>query len=120
MYTEGFEQLFKMNKSLSAPLSEWSKIATEIYRRTVEQNLEIMSENLSRLSEQAKRLSHVKKPDELFNLQKDCLTEDVNVAIEELQQIMHRSMENMEELTRLYSLRESKPPNYPSEKERNK
>lgn len=103
MQSDGFEQWFKLNKSLTNPLSELSKTATEILRRTAQQNLELMSENCFRLSEQLKRLSHVKKPEELLNFQKDYVNENISATIENTQKIMQLCMENFEEFSKLCS-----------------
>lgn len=102
MHSEDFEQWFKLNKGLTHPLSGWSKAVTEIWRRTTQQNLELIGENFSRLSDQLKRLSNVKKPEDLLTFQKDCLNENISATIENVQKILQLSMENFEEFTKLY------------------
>lgn len=101
MYTEGFDQWLKMSKYLSSPMGDWSKTLTEIIRHTTQQNLEMIGENFSRLSDQCKRLSHARKPEDLLNLQKDILNEDITVAINNTQTLIHTTVENMEEITKL-------------------
>jgi hypothetical protein len=106
MNTEGFEQLFKM-KNLS-PLGDLGKTSTDIFHRITQQNLELISGNLSRISEHLKRLGNIKKPEDLLLLQKDFINENLTAAIENTQKIIHLTMENMEEFTKLCgSLRET-------------
>lgn len=102
MYTEGFEQWFKMNKNMTGPLNEWNKTCTEMGRRIAQQNLEILGDNISRLSDRLKRLSSIRKPEDFFNLQKECLQEDMTAAIEGTQKLIHTTMQNMEEFTKLW------------------
>ena len=101
MYTEGFEQMFKMNKNMSQPLQEWNKNCTEMCRRIAQQNLDLISDNVTRLSDQLKRFTHAKKPEDFFNLQKDCMNEDMAATMETVQKVIHTSMENMEQLTKM-------------------
>lgn len=101
MYNEGFEQFAKLSKHITAPMSEWHKAATDIAQRMTQQQIEIVSENFSRLSDQMKRFSHIKRPEDVITLQKDCLNEDISAVIENSQKLVHMSMENMEELTKL-------------------
>lgn len=103
MYTEGFEQWFKANKNMSAPLAEMGKATTDICRRCAQQNMEMMSENYSRLTDQMKRLSSVRKPEDFFNLQREIINEDITAAMENLQKWTHNALENYEELSRLWS-----------------
>lgn len=100
---EGLDQWFKFNKNLSVPMGEWNKMSVDICRHIAEQNLEILSENLTHLSDQLKRFSHLKKPEDLLHLQKECLNEDVNLLMEDLQKITHQTLENIEEFTKLWS-----------------
>lgn len=102
MYHESFDQLFKVNKNLTAPVSEWNKTLNEIGKRIAEQNLEIIGDNFNRISSQLKRLSSVRKPEDLFNLQKDCLSENISASIDVAQKISHMAMENMEEIAKLW------------------
>jgi len=102
MYNEGFEQWFKLNKNFNAPINEWNKVTTDICKRIAAQNLEIIGESYSLFSERLKRLSNIKKPEDFINLQKDILNEDLTLTLEYLQKIIHLSMENMDELTKLW------------------
>ena len=101
MNTEGFDQFLKMGKNMTGPFGDLQKASTEIFRRIAQQNLEMMGENFSRLSDQVRRLSDVRKPEDFFNLQKQCINEDVTATIENLQKMVHTSMENIEEFTKL-------------------
>lgn len=108
MYIEGFEQMTKINKTLTGPLSEWNHVTIEIYRRMLQQHLELMGENFSRISEQLKRFSDIKKPEDFFNLQKDCLNENINTTIESFHKLMRISMLGFEEYSKLFgSLRDT-------------
>ena len=100
MYTEGFEQWFKLNKNMTA-LSEWNKTTADMCQRVAQQNLSIMEENLTRISDQIKRASSVRKPEEWLTLQKDIINEDITAAVECAQKITHTYMENMDALTKL-------------------
>ncbi|TAK78887.1 MAG: phasin family protein [Gammaproteobacteria bacterium] len=101
MFTEGFEQFFKTNKNLSTPLTEWNKTYTEMCRRIAQKNIEQMGENVSRFSEQLKQLSNMRKPEDFIQWQKECLEEEMAASMEYAQEIIHTSMANMEELTKL-------------------
>jgi translation initiation factor 2 alpha subunit (eIF-2alpha) len=102
MYTEGFDQWAKLNKNFTAPFNEWNKATSEICKRISDQNLELFGENFSRFSDQVKRLSNVKKPEDLFNLQKDLMSENITASIELMQKIIHITMENMEDIAKLW------------------
>lgn len=104
MYAEGIEQLLKANKGFTAPLGEWNKVSADLGRRLLEQNLEllsddleIISENFSLLSDQLRRVSHVKKPDELMNVVRDCMNENINTSIENSQRLLRSTMEHFQE-----------------------
>ena len=101
MYSESLDQWFKANKNFTNPFMEWNKLATEICRHVAEQNIELLGENVSRMSEQLKRISHVKRPDDLLNLQKEIITEDVAAVIENTQKVIHLALESMEQCTKL-------------------
>ena len=103
MQNQGFEQWFKLSKSIPQPIGNVSKAANEIFRRTAQQNLELLSENLSRWSAQLKRLSNVKKPEDFINFQKDSINENISASIENAQKVIQLTMENMEEFTKLFS-----------------
>lgn len=98
-----FEQWFKLNKNLSAPFGEMNKATTDMFKRLSEQNLECVEENIARYTEQLKRLSHVKSPEEWWNLQRECLMENMQAGIETSQKWLQLNRENMEELSSLYS-----------------
>lgn len=103
MYLEGFEQWYKVNKNFTTPAGELSKATTEVLKRITEQNLEIIGENYSRFSDQLRRLSSIRRPEDLINFQRDCLNENLTAAMKNTQKLMHLSLENFEELSRLYS-----------------
>jgi len=99
---EGYDQWFKLNKSWNTPFTEWNKVTMEICKRMAAHNLEMVGENYSRFSERLKRISNIKKPEDFLNLQKDIINEDLTATLEHMQKMVHLSMENMEELTRLW------------------
>ena len=101
MYTEGFDQWFKLCKNINTPFTEWNKTTTEVFRNITQQQLEILEDNMSRVSEQLKRLSGVKKPEDWITLQKDCITEDVTATMEYLQKMSHLSLETMTKMSKL-------------------
>ncbi len=101
MYTEGFDQWLKMSKYLSSPMGDFSKTFAELVRRNAQKNLEMISDNFARFSDQCKRLGNVRKPEDLLNLQKDILSEDIAATINNAQTLVHSTMENMEEITKL-------------------
>lgn len=102
MYTGDMENMFKEG-GFGGSLTSLGKVTTDIYRRTAHENLELISDNLSRLSDQFKKLSNIKKPEDLISLQKECLSEDITATIQTSQKLMHLFMQNMEDLTHLYS-----------------
>jgi hypothetical protein len=101
MYTEGFDQWIKMNKNMTSPLTEWNKATTELCQRAMQQNLELMGENFSRASNQLKRFTSVRKPEELLSLQKECFNEGLTTMLENTQKLIHTTMENLEQFTKL-------------------
>lgn len=101
MYNEGLDNLLKMNKTFTAPLGEWNKAINDIGKRIADQNMEIIAENFTRVSNQLKRLSNVRKPEDFFNLQKDCLSENISAGIDLTQKVIHMTMENFEEISKL-------------------
>lgn len=102
MYTQGFEQWLKMNKTLAAPLSDLNRTATDICSGIIQQNIALMSENFSRISDQLKRLGNVKKPEELIDLQKECLNENISASIEGTQKLAQITIENLEKFIHLF------------------
>ena len=110
MYTEALEQWVKMSKNFipTAKTSDWDKTAAEMCQRVAQQNLEFLGENFSRFSEQLARLSSVKKPEDFFKECMNAQNEDISAAVKYTQDMVRTSMENMEELTDLFtSFRES-------------
>ena len=108
MYTEGFDQWMKMNKNFSSPMSDLSKATTNICRNLTQEGMEMLTDNISLVSDQMKRISSVRKPEDYLNLSRECITEDMNAWMSNIQKIMQLSMQTMEELTRLSSnLRET-------------
>jgi hypothetical protein len=108
MYNENIEQWFKLNKNIGTPVSEMNKATTDMCKRIAEQNLELIEENIARFSNQVKRLSNVRSPEELINLQKDCLSENITAGMETTQKIIQMGMENVEEVSKLLGTTASK------------
>jgi len=102
MYNEGFDQWSKMSKNLNTPLNDLNKATTALYKRLSEKNMELIEANFARFSSQLKRLSSVRKPEEFFNLQKECLTENISASVESTQKIVQITMEAMEELSKIW------------------
>lgn len=101
MYTEGYDQWFKVNKNVALPMAEWNKVTTELCQKITQQNLELMGENFSRVSDQLKRLTSIKKPEDMLSLQKECLDEDLKATMEWTHKYIQLLMENMEVFTKL-------------------
>ncbi len=101
MYTENYEQWFKTSKSFATPLNEWNKTTQEMCQRFTQQQMSLISNQCSRFSEQMKRLTNVKKPEDFVQLQKECLHENIAASIENMQNILLMTMENLEELSKL-------------------
>lgn len=101
MNHDGFEHWMKTGKSWMGPLAEWNKVSTDMMRKLAQQNMELIGENFSRMSDQLKRLSSAKRPEDFINVQRDCLNEDLSAAMESVHKMIHTTMENMEEFTRL-------------------
>lgn len=102
MNIEGYEQWIKLNKNLTTPLSEWNKAATDVYQHMTEHHLAMIRDNFSHLSNQFKRFSDVKKLEDLLDLQKECLNDDLNLLIEDMQKCSQTSLESLEELAKLW------------------
>lgn len=103
MNNDAFEQWYKSTKNFSTPYSGLSKAIADIYQRSIQQHMQLISENLSRTSEQFKRLSEVRKPEDLFELQKEYISENSTATVENMQKMLRTMTENVEELTELYS-----------------
>lgn len=102
MYTEGFEQWVKLNQNLTAPLAELNKTTTQMLQKVYQQQIEMTSDNIARISNQIKRMGHVKKPEEMMTLQKECISENISSAVDNMQKLIQISMQNFEELTKTY------------------
>lgn len=103
MYNEGLEYLNKLNKNLAGPLTELNKAAVEVMHKAAQQHIEIASENIARLSEQVKRAGKVKKPEEIIDLQKEYLNENISAAVDNMQKILQMNIQHIEELTKTCS-----------------
>ena len=103
MYTESFEQWYKMNKNLfnPNPVNDLNRHTTEMWHRITQQNLEMVGETVTRLTEQLNRLSHIKKPEDALKLQSECLQENIQASMDSAQKILSATMKNMEECTKL-------------------
>ena len=99
MSNEGYDQFIKMTKNFSNPVLPEQLIG--IFTKISRENMELMEENVSRFTDQLKRLSQIKRPEELINLQKDCLSEDIKTGMENVQKIAHLSMEHIQDFTKL-------------------
>jgi len=108
MHNENYEPWLKLGKNLSSPLSEWNKTSIDLGKRLAELNLQIINENILRVSTQFRRLSTMKKSEDLFNLQKDCINENISSTIETTQKLIHVAMENMEIIANLWGSTASK------------
>ncbi|MBA3661754.1 MAG: phasin family protein [Gammaproteobacteria bacterium] len=102
MYTEGFDQLFKINKNLTTPLNDATRLAAEICRRNAQKNLELVGENVLLFTNQLKRLSEIRQPQDLLYLQKNAMTEGLAIGMDTLQKVINLSMENIASMTKLY------------------
>ena len=102
MYIEGFEQWFKLNRNLGLPMNDLNKVTSEISKRISEQNMELIEENVARFSNQLKRLSSLKKPEDILNLQKDFISENISASVETTQKIIRMGIQNLEELSKVW------------------
>jgi hypothetical protein len=110
MYIEGFEQWFKLNRNLTTPFTDLNKATTELCRLLAQENLEIIEENFSRWSDQVKRLSSVRKPEDLIHLQKECIHENVQASIGNIQKLVQISLKNFEEFSKIYGTTQATDP----------
>lgn len=97
MYTDHFDQWFKINK-LGAQLGEIHKATSDSFKRITEESIDLMEENLARYSSQLKRLAEVKSLEELPGLQKDCISENIAAAAQNLQRFFQLGLEAQEEI----------------------
>ncbi|OGT42141.1 MAG: hypothetical protein A3F42_06140 [Gammaproteobacteria bacterium RIFCSPHIGHO2_12_FULL_37_34] len=103
MFNENFEQWYK-NKNLFTPTNEWGKQVTElchICQHMAQKNLEMTNENVFRWSDQFKRLTNIKKPEELLNLQRDFINENMSACMQGMQTLMSTCAEGMDEYMKL-------------------
>lgn len=106
MFTEQYEQWFKaMNKPQA--MSEWTKLGTDIFQRSAAQQWRMVEENVTRITDQTKRFASVRKPEDFFNLQKECINENLTASINCVQTMMKSAMENVDAITKLCSQSQS-------------
>lgn len=103
MVTEGFEQYLKLGKTFLNPWGDIGKTYMEIYRRANQEALTIAGENLNRTADQLKRFSDVKRPDELFNLQKEYLNENISAIMGDVQKLINISLGSIEEINKAFT-----------------
>jgi len=104
MLNEHFEQWTK-NKNMFAPTSEWSKQVTELChmcQHIAQKNLEIANESVFRWSDQLKRFSNIKKPEDFFNLQRECINENITACLQNMQTLLSSCTEAADECMKLY------------------
>lgn len=103
MLNTNYDQLFRMGKNFNLPFNEWSKAAAAISQRVMAHNLGIIGEQCSLVSDQLNRLTTIKKPEELLNMQKEFLSENLSLGLKSAKETMALSLENVDELTKLWS-----------------
>lgn len=101
MYNEHFEKWQRLGQNISAPIGDYSKATTDICRHAAQEGLEILNDNVALLSDQMKRLSGVRKPEDFANLSRECITEDMNACLQNVQKIMQLSMQTMQDLAKI-------------------
>lgn len=101
MYNDTFEQWLKMGKNLNYPLGDLSKATADICRTTTQEGLDMFNDNIALITDQMKRLSNIRKPEELVNLSRDCLTEDMHAIMGNLQKFMQLSARTVDDISRL-------------------
>lgn len=101
MITEGFEHWMQLNKNLFKPFSEWNKFSTELCYKTMQDQLEFLNDRLSHLSDHCKQLMHVKKPEEFFNLQKDCMQEELKASMHHIEKTIKHLVEELQTFSNL-------------------
>lgn len=102
MHQEIFGQWFKSNKTFINPFENLGKAATEVCKKTTEQNLEIIEKNIFRLSDQMKRLSTIKKPEDILLLGKNCIHENLSAMVEDFQKLIKINTENLDKLAHCF------------------
>jgi len=101
MYNESFEQFFKTNNNFMTPINQWNKAATELCQRITQQNMELFGENSTRISKQMKKLSSIKNPKDYFEVLRDCLNEDIAATVQNVNKLIHHTLETTEEFSEL-------------------
>lgn len=103
MVTEGFEEYYKMSKNFLSPMNDISKTVWNLCRRASQGSLEMVSDNLNRGAQQLKHFSAVKRPEELLQLQKECLQENISAWMSNAQKLTNLSMSYFEEINKSFS-----------------
>jgi len=104
MGTEGFEQYLKMGKLVSTPWNDIGKAFLEVCRRGTQEVMDITSDNLIRTADQIKRFgTATKRPEELFNFQKECLNENTTAFVGTLQRVGNICLSSVEELNKVFT-----------------
>lgn len=103
MITDGFEQYYKFSKNFLNPLNDVSKSVLDLCRRLNQGTLEIAGDNLNRTALQLKRMSSVKRPEELLNLQKDLLSENLSAWMSDIQKWNTLAKDCFEEMNKSFS-----------------
>lgn len=103
MYSEGFDKWTKLNKNMIGPLSEWHKSHAELYQKILEQQLELAGEGVSRLSTQIKKIGTLKKPEDVINYNKECVTENITATIDYWQKMLQTYLDGVDETSKIYT-----------------
>jgi hypothetical protein len=103
MVTEGFENYYKLGKNFLNPWNDIGKTVLDLCRRANQGTLEIAGDNLTRTAEQLKRLSSVKRPEEIINLQKECLNENISAWMSDFQKLLNLSLNSFEEINKTFN-----------------
>ena len=103
MASENFEQYFKLGRTFLTPWNDIGKAWVDIFRKTSQDSLEIASTSLARYSEQLQRLSNVNRPEELFNIEKECFNENLNASMNNLQKFINNSLENFAMINKTFT-----------------
>ena len=103
MVTEGFEQYYKLGKNFLNHWNDVGKTVLDLCRRTNQGTLEIAGENLNRTADQLKRFSSAKRPEEIINLQKECLSENITAWMGDFQKLLNLSLGSFEEINKTFT-----------------
>lgn len=114
MVTEGFEQYFKLGKSFLNPWNNLGKSYMEIYRRANQEVLDITGDSLQRTVNQLRDFSNVKRFNELSDLQKNCLNNNISAMMSDFQKLMNIYLGSIEELNKSFTthLKDQQQGNY--------